>query len=96
MTLEGLNKRLAALEQATKITRVCLAFPRDEGAEFLGYAVAPLFRQRWHDSSEDFEVFGDDPKECASRAHDMALVRWQRDLLLFVSLDPLTNPPTPR
>lgn len=96
MGMNDIRRRLAALEKGTEITRPCIAFPRDEAAEFLGYAVAPLFMQPWHDPAENFEVRGADPNECASRAHDMSLERWLKDNLLFVSLDPLTNPPTNR
>ena len=96
MGLTDIRRRLAALEQTTKITRVCLAFPRDEAAEFIGYAVAPMFVQKWHDPAENFEVHGADSKECASRAEAMSHERWTSDPLLFVRLDPLTNPPTLR
>lgn len=96
MSLSDIRKRLAALERATEVTRICVAFPPRPDSEFLGYSVQPLFVQGWHDHAENFEVLGDYPKECAARAHELANSRWLRDPLLTVALHPLTDPPTDR
>jgi len=96
VSLSDIRRRLAALEQATTITRLCIAFPPLEGAEFLGYSVAPMFVQAWHDPDESFTVLAADREECARLAHSMADTRWLKDRLLTVRLDPLTRPPTHR
>jgi len=100
MGLAEIRKRMAAMEQTTKITRLCIAFATPPGAEFYGFRVSPIWNVDYATEhlkpDEYFEVHGADREECIERATAMADEWWLELPLLVVHLKPLTEPPTPR
>lgn len=97
MTLEGLNKRLAALERRTEITRLCVAFATPPDCEFFGLRVSPIWNVDFDTEhlkpDEYFEVYGTDREACIERATAMADERWLEHTLLVVHMTPLIEPP---